>query len=461
MGLREVVAEVSDPTSVLERVLDETLALVPAANGAAVELGAEDGYLSCVAAAGKLGETVGTRVAVEGSMSGHCLVENTLEHCSNTAKDARFDFSLCSALSIVSALCVPLRRRTETPIGVFVVTSDQPDAFGPADEATLDRLTDFISTVIGAALELASVTEQLLSPRPADRMSGTSSVRASEDSDRTAARVRARAFIANVMCPGATVHAVIRERIERVLTGHGLEMLLQPIVALDSGHVEYAEALARFEAPPQQETSQWFADAAAAGLGIELELVAVERALALLPLLPGHVRVTVNVGPETLGSSALSERLACSTPRRVVVELTEHDGVDFCPKLRQGRQALKDLGTKLAIDDTGTGFASLSRVVQMAPEIIKLDRELTCGIDIDPVRRALARSLVGFAAEIGAKVVAEGIETGAELEVLADLGAAYGQGYYLARPGSVDELCRMVRLPVELASLGSGILRTA
>ena len=84
-------------------------------------------------------------------------------------------------------------------------------------------------------------------------------------------------------------------------------------------------------------------------------------------------------------------------------------------------------------------------VQQVAPEIIKLDRELTSGINLDPVRRALASALVTFGAEIGAKVIAEGIETAAELEVLTDLGIGYGQAFYLGRPGSIEDLAVLIR----------------
>lgn len=444
MGLRDDIAEVSEPAGVIRRVLDEALFLMPSASGTAVQLGEEAGYLSCVAAGGQLRDSVGTRVAINGSMTGCCLLEGSLQHCRDAAGDARMDSVACAAFSIASVLCVPLRRRTGAPMGVFVVTSDQPHAFGPADESTLDRLTDFISIVIGASLDLASVTEQLLAPHTVQGEAGALDGAARDEDDRAAAHKRARAFIANVMRPGAAVRAATRERIERVLAGEGLEIVVQPIFALDCGQVSSAEALARFAGPPHQAPDRWFADAVTVGLGEQLELHAIDRALALLPLLPVHIDIAVNAGPETFSSPALFERLEASAPNRITVELTEHVGVDVCSKIRQSRQVLRELGVKVAIDDTGTGFASLSLVLEMAPDVIKLDRELTHGIDCDPVRRALAKSLVGFAAGTGARVVAEGIETEAELGALAGLGVPYAQGYYLARPGSVEELCRLI-----------------
>ncbi|MHB1717838.1 MAG: EAL domain-containing protein, partial [Acidimicrobiales bacterium] len=92
------------------------------------------------------------------------------------------------------------------------------------------------------------------------------------------------------------------------------------------------------------------------------------------------------------------------------------------------------------IDDTGNGFASLSLILEVGPEIIKLDRRLTAGIDLDPIRRALASALVTFGNDTAAEVVAEGIETEGELQTLTELGIARGQGFYLARPGTLEDV---------------------
>jgi EAL domain-containing protein (putative c-di-GMP-specific phosphodiesterase class I) len=148
----------------------------------------------------------------------------------------------------------------------------------------------------------------------------------------------------------------------------------------------------------------------------------------------------MNAGPGTVGSLELIALLSASTPSRIIVELTEHVGVEDYPGLRRAFRAVRRIGSRMALDDTGTGFASLSLLLEVAPELIKLDREMTRDIDSEPVRRALARALVTFGKEVGTEVIAEGIETPAELDVLANLGVAYGQGYLLARPGSLRDL---------------------
>ncbi|MDA8072692.1 MAG: EAL domain-containing protein [Actinomycetota bacterium] len=438
MGLREIVAETSDPASVMERVVAETVTLVPDADGAAIAVCRDDGPLCFTVAAGNLEGFVGTELPLDGSLSGIAVRSGVVQHSSDTTADPRVDSAASRALGISSMICVPLRRGDER-IGVLNVASRRPGAFGPADEANLDKLAGFVSTVVGAAIDLASVTSRLLG---ADEPVGA----ADDPSPRgQVAYSGARGvFVANVVRPGAAVGSAARDRIEMVLTGTGHAVVFQPIVSLHTGAVHAVEALSRFAGPPEQTPDRWFAEAAGLGLGGQLELFAVERALALLPELPEPLRMGVNVGPETFCSAELIDLVVTSDPHRVIVELTEHTGIEDYPGLRQARQELRALGAKVAIDDTGTGFASLSVVLQIAPDIIKLDRELTSGIDLDPVRRALAGSLVGFGAETGAEVVAEGIETADELRVLRDIGIAYGQGYYLAWPGTLEEVAALL-----------------
>lgn len=221
-------------------------------------------------------------------------------------------------------------------------------------------------------------------------------------------------------------------QIRTVLRGGELDLVFQPIVDLRTDDTVGVEALARF--PDGEAPDRWFADAETVGLGVELELLAVRCALTALPTLADSTYLSVNVSPATLGSPALARLLRRAPAHRVVLELTEHAAVGDYLTLNAAIRRLRARGTRLAIDDAGSGFASLRHILRLAPDIIKLDVSLTNGIDADPVLRALADALSSFAAAIDVTVIAEGVETEREVDTLRLLGVVYGQGYFLHRP---------------------------
>lgn len=127
-----------------------------------------------------------------------------------------------------------------------------------------------------------------------------------------------------------------------------------------------------------------------------------------------------------------------------MVEVTEHHAIERYDDIADAIQPLQDQGLRIAIDDAGAGYASFRHILNLHPHIVKLDISITRSIDTDRSRRALAAALCGFAAETGCRIVAEGIETEAELEVIRALGIAKAQGYHLGRPVSlVDALGRL------------------
>ena len=173
---------------------------------------------------------------------------------------------------------------------------------------------------------------------------------------------------------------------------------------------------------------------------MDLELAAARRALAFLPQLPASGRLALNFGPDTLEDPRLAELIASSEPTRLVVELTEHDAIESYPRLRASIMELRQTGVGFALDDVGTGFSNLAHIINFAPDIIKLDIELVRGIDIDPVRRSLARAMVSLAQETGAEVVAEGVEREEEREALLAVGVRRGQGFLFGRRAPADSL---------------------
>jgi len=119
---------------------------------------------------------------------------------------------------------------------------------------------------------------------------------------------------------------------------------------------------------------------------------------------------------------------------RIILELTERLEVSEYGPLISALAPLRQLGLRVAVDDAGSGFSSMRHVLHIRPDIIKLDRSLISGIDDDLGQRALGAALAEFARQIGATLVAEGIETQAELTAVTALGLAAGQGYFFGRP---------------------------
>jgi EAL domain-containing protein (putative c-di-GMP-specific phosphodiesterase class I)/putative methionine-R-sulfoxide reductase with GAF domain len=434
-GLRETIISASDPATMMDRVLAGALVLVPSADGAVIGLCANKEFLVFAAASGKLADSVGSVLSLESSLCGVAIKSGITQRCQYAPSDQRVDVVRAAEMGILSLICVPLSRGTDR-VGVLILASNKASAFDATDELSLAGLAHFVSSVIDAAMELDLCITELVGPHSeATEALGqghlAGSTRKAEDRS---------TFVANVVCPEAALNSATRERIERTLTGDGFSIVLQPIFSLLTGRVVGCEALSRFEGCPQREPDYWFAEASSVGLGSAVELFAIERALSLLPDMPEPLRMGINAGPATFGSPELLALLSASTPSRIIVELTEHVGIEDYPRLRRASKALRRIGCRVALDDTGTGFASLSLLLEVAPELIKLDRAMTRDIDSDPVRRALARALVAFGKEVGAEVVAEGIETAAELDVLVDLGIGYGQGFHLARPGSLNDL---------------------
>jgi PAS domain S-box-containing protein len=227
-----------------------------------------------------------------------------------------------------------------------------------------------------------------------------------------------------------------RARVAGVLEQRALRTVFQPIADVASGAVIGAEALTRFTAEPERSPDQWFADAHEVGLGLELELLAVERALAEARWLPPHLYLSVNLSPESVCSERLATILADGgwKPTQLVLEITEHVSVEDYRPLESSIRQLRGLGLRLAVDDAGAGYASFRHILGLRPDYIKLDRALIDGMDADPARRALVSAVVRFGREVDAAVVAEGIETPAELRTARLLDVDAAQGYFIGKP---------------------------
>lgn len=225
-------------------------------------------------------------------------------------------------------------------------------------------------------------------------------------------------------------------RIEAVLNGRMLLTAFQPIYDLSTGSAVGVEAFTRFVTDGGDTAGYWFAEAAEARLGSELEFAALESALAAAQHLPPHLYVALKLSPATCLDPLLPGMLEKSilAPGRMVLELTEALTAEQAPALVAALALLRQRGVRLAIDHAGSYFDSIRHIRQLHPDIIKLDRNIIAGIDTDTLRHAFGQAMVGLAEQLGAALIAAGIETNDELTAVAVLGATAVQGYFLGRP---------------------------
>lgn len=247
----------------------------------------------------------------------------------------------------------------------------------------------------------------------------------------------------------------------RAVRGEGVELVAQPIVAVESGTIAGYELLTRFRVGPAAPPNVWFATARREGLAGALTRTVFAAMHELRPSLPENVFCTVNVEPDLLLDDAVHDALhATGDLSCVVVELTEHVAIgDGLAPLKERLEAIRAAGGTVAIDDAGTGYAGLSQLLELRPDLIKLDHALVSGLDTDPVRRALVELIGSLSGRMDAWLLAEGVETADEFAVLARLGVPLAQGWYLGRPatpwaaldpGVHREVCMLARR----ASLG-------
>lgn len=430
-----------EPLALVQRVANEALETITGAEGVLVGVLVGEHTLRYVCGSGYLSGFVGHELELDGSLSGRAVRSNETLKTDDSEADGRVNRDATRAFNVRSSVCVPLGRRG-APAGVVNVSSPEVAAFDERDVALLRGLADFISAVVGAAADLMS------SP--------------GRDADLT------RRFVANVLNPDGAEDVAIRAEVGRTLDAGAFSIVFQPIFDLSSGALFGVEALARFAGahaasgagctglpadgegtaggePPVLPPDVWIERAHRVGLGVELELALFREAVRRADAVPGGAMLTLNLGPDALASPRVREVLADVDPAGIVIELTEHVRVDDYPQLAENLWALRERGVYLAIDDTGAGFSSLMHILKLAPDFIKLDRALTTGIDVDPVLRALAGALVRFADETDAVLIAEGVENGAELSVLRELGIRYAQGFHLARPQPMERLAAAVR----------------
>ncbi|RKS80034.1 EAL domain-containing protein (putative c-di-GMP-specific phosphodiesterase class I) [Motilibacter peucedani] len=247
-------------------------------------------------------------------------------------------------------------------------------------------------------------------------------------------------------------------------------LVYQPIVDLARARVAGYECLARFSGPLQAPPDVWFQQAHLYGCAEEMEARVVRRALEERRHLEESRFLTVNITPTLLPSEPVRAAFASGGDLTgVVVELTEHVQYDSGDGLAAHLDALRAAGALIAMDDAGSGYAGLSQLLDVRPQLVKLDRALVEDIDTDAAKASMARLFGAITGSLDAWLLAEGIERVEELETCIALGIPLAQGYLLGRPAATftelpDELAARILLAARRAddvTLVRAVLRTA
>ena len=215
-----------------------------------------------------------------------------------------------------------------------------------------------------------------------------------------------------------------------------LAMAYQPIVSWSRRTAYGYEALMRPAEASLPNPGALLTAAEQLGRLRDLGRVVRERALAPFEAAPDEALLFLNLHPQDLLDETLFEAgpLAAAAPR-IVLELTERASLHEVHNVRARVARLRELGYRIAIDDLGAGYAGLTTFALLEPEVVKIDMGLVRDIDRGSTQRAIVRGLVSTCRDLGIEVIAEGIESVSERDVLLDLGVDLLQGYFFAKPG--------------------------
>ena len=236
-----------------------------------------------------------------------------------------------------------------------------------------------------------------------------------------------------------------RERARRVadlrssLRDRAVYVDYHPIVITDTREIFGYEALARGVMRSLRSPEVMFDVAEEADLVWELSRLCRSRAIEGIDtrLQPNEL-LFLNVDPHDFSDPAFDEN-EVKYPRRVVIEITERTAIKDYPKFRERLRLFRERGFRFAVDDAGSGYAGLGSIANLEPDFIKLDISLINAIDTNFIKQNLVATMVKFANDHGAKVVAEGVERAEEFKAVQDLGVHLVQGFFLHRPSHLPK----------------------
>ncbi len=233
-----------------------------------------------------------------------------------------------------------------------------------------------------------------------------------------------------------------KQRLQQIILEEDIRTVFQPIVDLGSNEIHGFEALARGPRRTALESPlALFNLATKTDLLFELDQVCRRKSVQHAAKLQSPCKLFINTLPFSIRDPQFQGKFLLDLleesellPERIVLEVTETLAIDDYTAYMEEMQYFSDMGFLTGIDDLGTGYSGLERVVELRPDYLKLDIHMVRDIDNSMVKQDIMRAFCAMAKDIGAAVVAEGVETKQELETVRDLGVDYVQGFYLARP---------------------------
>ncbi|UPO87009.1 EAL domain-containing protein [Niallia sp. Man26] len=232
----------------------------------------------------------------------------------------------------------------------------------------------------------------------------------------------------------------------KIVANKDISLLAQPILDVETNKVKACEMLTRGPVGTSLENPlQLFSVARQTNHLYDLEMVVLEKALEQIKLTTWKFDIFINFTPLTLGNQhfvkdlkKLMNKYKEISPNRITIEVTERDSIEGLEYFISNLKLLRLIGFRVAIDDTGAGYASLNSISEIMPDIIKIDRSVIQNIDKNSVKESMLKGLLLIAKEVGSIVVAEGIESAEEALVLSRNKVDLAQGYFYARPTSLS-----------------------
>lgn len=240
----------------------------------------------------------------------------------------------------------------------------------------------------------------------------------------------------------------LMETMNQIISERNIRLLAQPIFEIATRHIKAYEVLTRGpEGTDLESPLVLFSVARQMGKLYDLEKIVLEKVFSQISENESTQNVFINFTPVTLGNpyfiediQAMLNKYKGVSPEQVVLEVTEQDPIIQQPNFNRNIELLRELGFRLAVDDTGVGYSTLHSIIQINPEIIKIDRSVIQDIDSNKIKESMLKGLLLIAKESGSLVIAEGIESKGEAMVLSRHNVDLAQGYFYAKPASIDRI---------------------